>query len=55
MRQKLEAANDRLVKIVTADPAEPDGQKNEELKKIIDEIKAATKRLAEIKSESEMP
>jgi len=55
MRQKLEAANDRLVKIVTADPAEPDGQKNEELKKIIDEIKAATNRLAEIKSESEMP
>jgi hypothetical protein len=50
LRQKIDEANDRLQKAITVE------QPNvADLKKISDEIKAATKRLSEIKSESEAP
>jgi hypothetical protein len=50
LRQKIDEANDRLQKAIAVE------QPNvADLKKISDEIKAATKRLSEIKSESEAP
>lgn len=50
LRQKLEEANARLAKAAESEKPDP-----AELKKISEEIQASTKRLTEIKTESQLP
>lgn len=50
LREKLEGLNERLSKSASADKPDPD-----ELKKISEELKSTTKRLGEIKVESQVP